>query len=172
MFSEDSANGKALSKRDIELINNVYYTVFRKLAEENTKEKWKKICEKFKGLFNMTPSAAAAAAAAAPAPTLISNPNFDDSVKDLVKSYQSFIEYSINFIQGYISSSSEDRVALTQYLLDFAYDIFIGDNKFNFDTLPDTYVPEIKDDKVTVITSFMIKLKLRYQAMNLENKKK
>ena len=171
MFSGDSANGKALSQRDIELINNVYYTVFRKLTEENTKEKWKKICEKFKGLFNMTPSAAAAPAAA-PAPTLISNPNFDDSVKDLVKSYQSFIEYSINFIQGYISSGSEEKVALTQYLLDFAYDIFIGDNKFTFDTLPDTYVPGIKDDKLTVITSFMIKLKLRYQAMNLENKKK
>ncbi len=162
--------GKALSQRDIVLINNVYKTVLNKIPED-TQADWNRICEKYNVLFNLkdVPDDIVEFDKT-DGDALITFPDFDDSVKDLVKSYQSFIEYSINFIEGNLDYGAE-KVALTQYLLDFAYDIFIGDNQGTFNNLPRTYVPGIKDNKLAVITSFMIKLKLRYQAMNLENKK-
>ena len=61
---------------------------------------------------------------------------------------------------------------LTQYLLDFAYNIFIGETPYKIDDLPNNYDSKMEDNKLAIITSFMIKLKLRYQAMNLENKDK
>ncbi len=171
-FQMDDGGGKALSERDVVLINNVYNVVLNKLPIlDSDKPEWDRICKKYEVLFNLKvkPDGMIEVTKSAGNP-LISKPNFEESDKKLVKLYQSFIEYSMNYIQGKLDYGA-DKIALTQYLLDFAYDIFIGDAQYDISTIPDNYELNMEDNMVAIITSFMIKLKLRYQAMNLENKK-